>query len=59
MAMDAIQAAEMRAETLAAEALIGMRPGTTEGWYDEPEEPDAFLEMEYESGFESDLDQKA
>ena len=34
--VDAMQRAEMRAETFAAEALMGMRPGTTEGWYDEP-----------------------
>jgi hypothetical protein len=34
--INAIQAAEMRAETFAAEAVMGMAPGTTEGWYDEP-----------------------
>lgn len=33
----AMQEAEMRAETFAAEAIMGLPPGTTEGWYDEPE----------------------
>jgi hypothetical protein len=35
---EAMQRAEMRAETFAAEAALGMRAGTTEGWYDEPED---------------------
>jgi len=34
------QAQEMRMETFAAEAMMGMAPGTTEGWYDEPDYPD-------------------
>lgn len=34
--LDGIQRAEMRAETFAAEAAMGMRAGTTEGWFDEP-----------------------
>lgn len=36
--MDDIQRQELRAETFAAEAMLGMRAGTTEGWYDDPEE---------------------
>lgn len=43
----AIQQQEMRAETFAAEALLGMRPGTTEGWYDEPEPPDPYEDPYY------------
>jgi len=56
---DAMSRAERQAEEYAAEAVMGMRAGTTQGWYDEPEPPDpyedALLDAEFESRFENDL----
>ena len=55
--VDAMQRAEMRMESFMDDRAAGLRPGTTEGWYDDPPEMDPFDEARLDAQYEAEQEE--